>query len=141
MGDWIVNGKLYACRYPRTESDWDTLANHGVTTIVNLHAEPHETHTLGNYRFDQLHMYVPNFQPPTVDQMREVLALLDDPTKVVAIHCLAGLGRTGTVAACYMVSSQGMSARQAIDHVRRCRPGSIESKAQVRFVETFASKE
>lgn len=134
-GNWIVEGKLYACRYPRTAKDWDTLVRHRVTTVINLHAEPH----LSTRGIAQEHMYVPNFCAPSVSHVEHVLAILNDPNQVVAIHCLAGLGRTGTMAACYLVS-QGMTAQQAMDHVRQCRPGSIESRVQEQFVVFYAQK-
>ena len=47
----------------------------------------------------------------------------------VLLHCLAGLGRSGTMAALFL-KHQGMPAERAIDHVRRCRPGSIQTQAQ-----------
>src|SRR5713226_8445562 len=47
----------------------------------------------------------------------------------VAVHCLAGLGRTGTILACYLVRME-MPANNAIIIIREWRPGSIEVPAQ-----------
>ena len=55
----------------------------------------------------------------------------------VAVHCAAGLGRTGTVLAAWFVT-QGLSAQNAIARVRRLRPGSVETEEQERAVEEFA---
>ena len=54
----------------------------------------------------------------------------------MGIHCGAGLGRTGTLLACYFVS-KGMTAKNAVARVRRLRPGSIETAEQERAVEEF----
>lgn len=54
----------------------------------------------------------------------------------VAIACRAGLGRTGTVAACLCIGA-GLDAEAAIARVRRTRPGSLETPAQEEFVRRF----
>lgn len=55
----------------------------------------------------------------------------------VVVHCLAGLGRTGTVAACILVAL-GHPAQEAIDAVRRARTGTIQTHEQEEFVRRFA---
>jgi atypical dual specificity phosphatase len=54
----------------------------------------------------------------------------------VSIHCHFGRGRTGTILACWFVD-QGMTAEQAIRHVRRLRPGSVETAEQEMLVHDF----
>lgn len=51
----------------------------------------------------------------------------------VVIHCAAGLGRTGTVAAALLVDS-GMAPQAAINSVRAVRPGSIETAGQEAYI-------
>ncbi|KAH3767279.1 phosphatases II [Pelomyxa schiedti] len=55
----------------------------------------------------------------------------------VAIHCHAGLGRTGLVISCFLVYSKNISAEQAISQVRLHRPRSIQTKKQTSFVKQF----
>jgi atypical dual specificity phosphatase len=57
----------------------------------------------------------------------------------VAVHCGAGLGRTGAVLAAYFVA-RGMTANNAVGRVRRLRPGSIETDEQAEAVELYARR-
>ena len=54
----------------------------------------------------------------------------------VLLHCMGGLGRTGTVAA-LLCKDAGMSSAEAIALVRQTRPGAIETREQERFVEAY----
>lgn len=53
------------------------------------------------------------------------LRICEEAEGVAAVHCLAGLGRTGTLIALYLMKHEGFSARQAIAWLRICRPGSV----------------
>ncbi|XP_008113775.1 protein tyrosine phosphatase domain-containing protein 1 isoform X3 [Anolis carolinensis] len=56
----------------------------------------------------------------------------------VAVHCHAGLGRTGVLIACYLVFATRMTADQAILFVRAKRPNSIQTRGQLLCVREFS---
>ena len=47
------------------------------------------------------------------------------PAGALAVHCKAGLGRTGVLICCYLIKHHGFSAEEAIGYIRVCRPGSV----------------
>jgi len=57
----------------------------------------------------------------------------------VILHCLAGLGRTGMIAARLLVD-MGMSPEQAIVEVRRQRPRAIQTTEQEDYIKQFGPK-
>jgi ADP-ribosyl-[dinitrogen reductase] hydrolase len=61
-----------------------------------------------------------------------------DQGHAVALHCWAGLGRAGTVAARILIDREGLSAEAAIASVRRVRLGSIETAVQVDYLRALS---
>ena len=55
----------------------------------------------------------------------------------MAIHCMHGLGRTGTALACIVSQTNNLSAPNAISFIRQMRPGSIESQEQELFIAQY----
>lgn len=85
---------------------------------------------------------IPDGHPPaSTAEMEEMLAEIREGRRTgnVAIACMGGVGRSGTVAACSLVQA-GMSPDDAIGIVRAVRhPTAVETAEQERFVAAFAA--
>ena len=75
----------------------------------------------------------------TLDGLNKIRPQLFEAIKTdrsIAIHCMGGLGRSGTVAAIILVDL-GIPLVSAIEVVRRFRPGAIETEEQKRFISSI----
>lgn len=117
-----------------------SLRSQGVDTIISLSLDAPDEVLLRTLRFKHHHFPLPDMSAPDMGFIERFVAILDhelDQGRSVAVHCGAGLGRTGTLIACYFVN-EGLSAREAIERVRRSRPGAVESAAQEAAVQRYA---
>ena len=57
--------------------------------------------------------------------------------RTVAVHCHAGLGRTGIFAACLAKKAFGWDGEKAVTWLRRYIPGAVENRSQLQFINEF----
>lgn len=77
---------------------------------------------------------------PTIEQASEFVRFMREQRSAqrpVAVHCEAGLGRTGTMLALYLIS-EGESAQAAISRVREVEPVAVETSRQIQFLEQYS---
>ncbi|MFP4248204.1 MAG: dual specificity protein phosphatase family protein [Armatimonadota bacterium] len=127
---WIIEGELAAFS-AFALGDLDVLEEEGICAIVSL-TESAPPELIGAARFRTLHLPIEDMTPPEREQIERFVEFVDRHSGdgcAVGVHCLAGLGRTGTMIACYLVT-RGRSADDAIEEVRRKRPGSVQTELQ-----------
>jgi hypothetical protein len=141
---WLLPGRVLAGAHPARLLP--ALLQAGITHFVDLTSE-----------FDVARPYVPDpaqrlshpirdFGVPTAQDMRHSLdaiqSVLAEEGTCVYLHCKAGIGRTGTVAACLLVE-YGYSADEAMALLQRKwrvagqrfgSPRTPETEPQRRFI-------
>lgn len=128
--NWIIEDEIAAFSAFMFDS-MEELIDEGICAIVSL-TETMPPELMGESRFDILHLPIEDMAPPEREQIERFVEFVDRQVAAgcpVGVHCLAGLGRTGTMIACYLVT-KGRSASAAIEEVRRARPGSIQTELQ-----------
>jgi protein-tyrosine phosphatase len=84
-----------------------------------------------------LHLPTGDFHAPKIKALRQIVeeayALLNKGNNI-AVHCYAGIGRTGTFAACLARRVFGFSGEMAIEWTRKIIPGAIEVEEQAETV-------
>ena len=135
---WIIENKLAGSAIPTSIDEVQWAIEQGVKSIVTIREDPLDDVWVKDVNY--LHvssndMGVPEFTDLTfaVDFIHRRIT----NSEPVMVHCLAGMGRTGTLLACYLIKYQKMSANEATEKVREKRPGSIQSYPQEEIIFRF----
>lgn len=137
---WAIEQRLAGVSYPRSEQALGVLQRLGVRALLCLATTSVSEALLNTYQLQGAHLPVADFTAPTLAQVEQAIGLIEDFLRremPVAVHCGAGLGRTGTILACYLVAC-GSSAGAAILQVRSDCPGSIETSEQEAAIVAYA---
>ena len=159
---WLIDGQLAGCARPgqyrsdphdasggsetgaaaALDRDIAWLRCQGIRAVLSLTETPLPNDVLGRHGMNVLHIPVPDLQPPTPEGLLRALGFIDrqqSMSRPVAVHCLAGQGRTGTVLAAYRIRA-GASPQQALRELREICPGAVSAEVQERALEAFAAR-
>jgi len=136
---WLIEDKLAGSAIPTSIDEVQWVIEQGIKSIVTVREEPLDDEWVKDVNY--LHIMSNDMGVPGFNDLVHAVDFIHrriTNKEPVMVHCLAGLGRTGTVLASYLIKYQNMSADEAIQKVREERPGSIQSYPQEEIIFRFS---
>lgn len=140
---WLKKGILAGTPQPGivAEIDYDlkALQRVGVTKLITLLEKQLDPEPMKEFGIDNLWLPINDMEAPKIEEAIEwcqrVEKFMQDGD-VVAYHCKAGMGRTGTMLTAQLIW-EGMQALEALETARKVEPRWVQSEVQVQFLEEF----
>jgi predicted protein tyrosine phosphatase len=149
---WVLTGKLMAGCYPGSQDPAEAdrqlrgLIEHGIRHIINL-MEPGEINRAGQFfvpyenRLQEIaaangcditveRWAIKDMGIPDRVEMCRILDRIDasiDQDRPVYVHCLGGIGRTGTVVGCFLARHGYASDQRLLEQIQTLRENTITS--------------
>ncbi|XP_058827489.1 serine-rich adhesin for platelets [Topomyia yanbarensis] len=136
--NWIVPDKFLAFCGPHSKSRLDNgypihapetyfeyFRKYNVTTIIRLNVKIYDAARFTGAGFTHHDLFFVDGSTPNDAILKKFLTICEQTEGGIAVHCKAGLGRTGTLIGAYLIKHYNFNALEAIAWLRLCRPGSV----------------
>lgn len=133
-GDYDPDGDVFT-EYTKYKVTWVVLLASDEECIRYTGINLRELYTRAG--MNVIHLPIQDYSVPDESELRHIVEkavqILQDGNNL-AIHCSAGIGRTGTFAACLAKLVLDLTGEQAVEWIRQLVPGAVETDEQERLV-------
>lgn len=137
--NWIVPNKFLAFSGPTQtpiayvdgvktntpETYYEYFRANNVTGIVRFNNKVYDRKKFVDAGFNHYDLYFADGGNPTDAILKKFLEIAESEKGALAVHCKAGLGRTGTLISLFLMKHHGVTTTEVISWLRLCRPGSV----------------
>ena len=126
----IIGNKFLAmtCPSKKIDSVKDELLKRNINLVLRLNgSDKYDTTLFEINKIKVIDLYFQNYSTPSIKLVKKFMNLVNNTeyNKLVAIHCTAGLGRTGLLICIWLIIKLNFTPKNAIAYIRMIRPGSI----------------
>lgn len=134
--NWIIPSKLlaFSCPAERKDSGLNNLTPEeysvlfkklGVSAVIRLNNKTYDESRFIRNGIKHYELFFVDGSCPSDDIVARFNSIVEMESGAVAVHCKAGLGRTGSLIGCYAIKNYHFPAEDFIGWARICRPGSV----------------
>ena len=145
--NWIIPEKFLAFSSPSskeqdedgyrtfTPNDYSPIFKKmGIGLVLRLNKPQYDKKIFQNNGIKHYDLYFLDGSTPSDEIINHFFDIVENEKTGIAVHCKAGLGRTGTLIALYAMKHYRFPAKAFIGYIRICRPGSILGPQQAFLV-------
>lgn len=139
---WVEPNLLAGLAYPGRIEELKWLRSNGIQILLTLTESPIAKTDINEAGLLSVHEPIPDWHAPSLEQLERCIGVIrsaHEKQMAVAVHCAAGIGRTGTILTAYLMA-KGLPFEDAISQMRKMRPGSVESAVQVEMLRDWSDK-
>jgi cell division cycle 14 len=106
------------------------MKENNISTIIRLNNKTYNRKKFLEHGIEHIELYFPDGSTPSDAILKRFLEICESRKGPIAVHCKAGLGRTGTLIASFLMKQYHLTACEVISFLRIMRPGSVVGPQQ-----------